>query len=92
MIIQRSWWKWMTFRCKTFKKQHIYPLGKAAMKYNIPRSTDFLKFTEMSGVNHENNSLTNWRISLRSQFRCATGIALSAVKNGSQVYSKPFSK
>ena len=29
------------------------------MKYNIPRSTGFLKFAEMSGVNHKNNSLNN---------------------------------
>ena len=45
---------------KDFKKgTHI-----AEMKYNIPRSTDFLKFTGMSGVNHKNNSLTNRRIML----------------------------
>ena len=43
------------FSIKDFKKAiHI-----SLRKYNIPRSTDFLKFTEMSGVNHENNSLTN---------------------------------
>ena len=40
---------------QTLKKQYIYPLGKAAIKYNIPRSTGFLEFAEMFGVTHKNN-------------------------------------
>ena len=40
---------------RSLKKQHICPSGKAAMKYNIPRSTGFLEFAEMFEVTHKNN-------------------------------------